>query len=102
MVCRLEEEGIITDCFLKTMGDCEILDFEMLDSDVMCKIILKASDFREVLADLDSSSDFVEFSISQSEPFFRITTEGMAGKFQVVTSIMYYLDYKTNSSTLTA
>ncbi len=55
----------------------------MVDSDVVCKIILRAPDFREVLADLDSTSDFVEFSLSPTSPYFRITTEGLAGKFQV-------------------
>lgn len=79
----LEEEGIITDCSLKTLSDCEVLDFEMVDTDAICKIILRASDFREVLADLDSSSDFVEFFLSPDAPYFRITTEGLAGKFQV-------------------
>lgn len=80
---RLEEEGIITDCSLGTMSDCEVLDFEMVDTDVICKIILRAPDFREVLADLDSTSDFVEFFLSPDAPHFRITTEGLAGKFQV-------------------
>lgn len=65
------------------MSDCEILDFEMLDSDVVCKIILRAQDFREVLSDLDNSSDFVEFFLSSNSPYFRITTEGIAGTFQV-------------------
>lgn len=63
----------------------------MVDTDAICKIILRASDFREVLADLDSSSDFVEFFLSPDTPYFRITTEGLAGKFQVC--ILCTLDY---------
>lgn len=81
--CRLEEEGIITDCSLRTMGDCEIIDFDMADDEVICKMILRAPDFREVLADLDNTSDLVEFLLSPDDPYFRITTEGVAGKFQV-------------------
>ena len=70
------------------MSDCEIMDFEMVDNDVICKIIVRAPDFREVLADLDNSSDFVEFLLSPNDPYFRITTEGVAGKFQVSTSTL--------------
>lgn len=83
MWLSLEEEGIITDCSLKTMGDCDVLDFEMVNSDVICKVILRAPNFKEVLVDLDSTSDFVEFSFSPEDPYFRITTEGLAGKFEV-------------------
>lgn len=80
---RLEEEGIITDCSLRTMTDCETLEFDITDADVICKIILKAQDFREVMADLDHTSDYVEFLMSPNAPHFRITTEGLAGKFEV-------------------
>lgn len=65
------------------MGDCEILDFEMVNSEVVCRVILRAPDFKDVLVDLDNSSDFVEFSLSPENPYFRITTEGIAGKFEV-------------------
>lgn len=83
----LEEEGIITDCSLKTMGDCDILDFEIVNSEVVCRVILRAPDFKDVLVDLDSSSDFVEFFLSPEDPYFRITTEGLAGKFEVKKSL---------------
>ncbi|KAK7601647.1 hypothetical protein V9T40_009088 [Parthenolecanium corni] len=80
----LEEEGIITDCSLKTMSDCEVLDFEMVNSEVVCKVILRAPDFKDVFVDLDSSSNYVEFFLSPEDPYFKITTEGLAGKFEVV------------------
>lgn len=55
----------------------------MANEDVVCKVIIRAPDFKEVLVDLDSSSDFVEFFLSPDDPYFRITTEGLAGKFEV-------------------
>lgn len=79
----LEEEGIITDCSLKTMSDCEVLDFEMVNSEVVCKVILRAPDFKDVFVDLDSSSNYVEFFLSPEDPYFKIITEGLAGKFEV-------------------
>lgn len=65
------------------MTDCETLDFDVNDSNVICKIILRAPDFKEVLADLDHTSEYVDFLMSPNSPHFRITTEGLAGKFEV-------------------
>lgn len=73
------------------MSDCEILDFEIVEDEVICKVILRAPDFREVLADLDNTSDLVEFFLSPDEPYFRITTEGIAGKFQVSRTLFFVL-----------
>lgn len=80
---RLEEDDIITDCSLKTMSDCDTLDLDVSDSNLICKAILKASNFKEVLADLDYTSEFVEFFVSPDPPFLRVTTDGLAGKFEV-------------------
>lgn len=66
------------------MTDCDTLDFDVNDSNIVCKIIFRAQDFREVLADLDHTSDYVEFFMSPEPPYFRITTEGLAGKFEVI------------------
>ena len=81
------------------MADCEVLDFEIMDDDVICKVILKAHDFRDVLTDLDSTTDFVEFFLSPSEPYFRITTEGIAGKFQVCNNQMTVVVTKNAGTT---
>lgn len=79
----LEEEGVITDCTLKTLNDCETLDYEIAASSVVCKVILKATDIKEVFLDLDATSDWVEFLFSADPPNFRILTRGIAGECQI-------------------
>ena len=39
--CRLEEEGVLTDCSIKTMEPDEILDFDFCSTNVVNKIIIK-------------------------------------------------------------
>lgn len=80
---RLEEGGIITDCSLRTMEVFDILDFSIPAESATSKIILRSSDFKDMLNDIDNSSDYVEFTFSQDPEFFKILTSGIAGKCSV-------------------
>lgn len=73
----LEEGGIITDCSIKTKEAYEILDFDFPIRNELNKIILRANDFRDILSDLDSNSESVEFFLTPDAPFFRITTSSI-------------------------
>ena len=42
---RLEENGVVTDCHIKTLEPDETLDFNFNSSNVINKIIMKVSDF---------------------------------------------------------
>ncbi|XP_050535359.1 cell cycle checkpoint protein RAD1-like isoform X3 [Daktulosphaira vitifoliae] len=79
----LEEGGIITDCSLRTMEVFDILDFSIPAESATSKIILRSSDFKDILNDIDNSSDYVEFTFSQEPEFFKILTSGIAGKCSV-------------------
>ena len=41
--CRLEEEGVLTDCTIKTLEPDEVLDFNFCSTNVINKIIMKVS-----------------------------------------------------------
>lgn len=61
----------------------DILDFSIPAESTTSKIILRSSDFKDILSDIDSSSDYVEFTFSREPEFFRISTSGIAGKCSV-------------------
>jgi len=81
--CRLEEGGIITDCSLKTMEVFDILDFSIPAESTTSKIIIRSSDFKDILNDIDSTSDYVEFTFCEDPQYFKILTSGIAGKCSV-------------------
>ena len=80
-VFSLEESGVITDCSIKTQEVDDILDFTFDNLSITCKVILAAELLKDVLNDLDTSSDVVEISLTQTN--FRISTYGNAGSVHV-------------------
>jgi hypothetical protein len=66
----------------------DILDFSIPAESTISKIILRSSDFKDILSDIDSTSDYVEFMFSEEPQFFKISTSGIAGKCSV--SFMIY------------
>lgn len=83
MNSRLEEGGVITDCSLRTMEVFDILDFSIPAESTTSKIIIRSSDFKDILSDMDSTSDYVEFTFSEEPQYFKISTCGIAGKCSV-------------------
>ncbi|XP_006609911.1 cell cycle checkpoint protein RAD1-like isoform X2 [Apis laboriosa] len=75
----IEEDGIITDCSLKTQEPDELLDFHLEPENVLNKVVLQTELLKDILSELDSSSDLIELFLSPSPPFFRISTAGLAG-----------------------
>lgn len=61
----------------------DILDFSIPAESTISKIILRSSDFKDILSDIDSTSDYVEFMFSEEPQFFKISTSGIAGKCSV-------------------
>ena len=43
--CRLEEDGVLTDCSIKTQEAEEMLDFNFSSTNVVNKVILKVDTF---------------------------------------------------------
>ena len=56
----IEEEGIITECSLKTQEPDELLNFNLEEENVLNKIVLQTELLKDVLAELDPSSELIE------------------------------------------
>ncbi|XP_048506176.1 cell cycle checkpoint protein RAD1 [Athalia rosae] len=79
----IEEDGIITDCSLKTQEPDELLDFNLSQDSVINKVLLKTELLRDVLSELDPTCDVLELLLSPDPPYLRISTDGAAGECQI-------------------
>lgn len=79
----IEEDGIITDCSLKTQDPDEILDFHMETELVLNRVVLKTTLLRDIWTELDPSSEYLELLLSPESPYFRITSNGLAGECRI-------------------
>ncbi|XP_046562563.1 cell cycle checkpoint protein RAD1-like [Haliotis rubra] len=79
LVLILEEEGVLTDCSIKTLEPDEVLDFDFCSTNVINKIIMKSECVREVFSELDMSSDVLQILMSPDKPYFQLSTFGNAG-----------------------
>ncbi|XP_015428970.1 PREDICTED: cell cycle checkpoint protein RAD1-like [Dufourea novaeangliae] len=75
----IEEDGVITDCSLKTQDPDELLDFHLDPENVLNKVVLQTELLKDILSELDPTSDLIELLLSPSAPCFRISTAGLAG-----------------------
>ncbi|XP_076473064.1 cell cycle checkpoint protein RAD1-like isoform X1 [Babylonia areolata] len=79
LVVILEEDGVLTDCSLKTLEPDEVLDFDFCSTSVINKIIMKSECLKEVFSELDSSSDILQILMSPDAPFLEFSTFGNSG-----------------------
>ncbi|KAL5017623.1 hypothetical protein ScPMuIL_007212 [Solemya velum] len=79
LVLILEEDGVLTDCNIKTLEADEVLDFNFCSSNVVNKIIMKSECLKEAFNELDMSSDILEILMSPDAPYFRLSTFGNSG-----------------------
>ncbi|XP_012227665.1 cell cycle checkpoint protein RAD1 [Linepithema humile] len=75
----IEEDGLITDCSLKTLEVDTLLDFHLESENVVNKVVLKTELLKDIIGELDQTSDLVKLCLSPEEPFFRISTNGLRG-----------------------
>jgi len=75
----LEESGVVTDCRLKTMESAELLNFDFNSTNICSKIIMNAECLKVAFSELDMTSDLLEILISPENPYFRLSTFGIAG-----------------------
>ncbi|XP_014604783.1 PREDICTED: cell cycle checkpoint protein RAD1-like [Polistes canadensis] len=75
----IEENGVITDCSLKTQNPESLLDFHLEEENVYSRVVLKTELLKDILNELDPTSEIIELLLSPEEPFFRISTNGLAG-----------------------
>jgi len=79
LVLLLEDQGVVTDCQIKTKEAEECLDFNFTNSKIISKIIINSEHLKDVFSELDTSSEYIEFLISPKDPKFQMRTTGPAG-----------------------
>jgi len=79
LVLYLEEQGVITDCQVKTREAEECLDFNFANAKIISKVIMNSDYLKEVFSELDTSSEYIQFSVAPTAPHFQICTMGPAG-----------------------
>lgn len=72
----MEDNGIITDCKIRTLVCEPVLNFNFESSATINKVVLFSDSFKEVLNDLDTNSDTLKISISSDPSKLRLTTDG--------------------------
>lgn len=55
----IEEDGILTDCSLKTLEPDDLIDFNIEPSNVLNKVILNTEILRDIWSELDPTTDVV-------------------------------------------
>ena len=79
----LEDRGVISDSRINTREAEECLDFNFANANVVSKIIMSSQLLKDILSELDSSSEYIQFIISPQEPHFSIETCGPAGSINI-------------------
>lgn len=79
----LEEMGVVTDCRIRTIQYDPVLDYDFSTANVVSKLIMNSECLKEIFAELDATSETVQFSLSPDSPNFRITTFGTSGTCHV-------------------
>jgi len=79
LILMLEEDGVLTDCSIKTLEPDEVLDFDFCSNNVVNKIIMKSECLKEVFNELDNSSEVLQILMSPDQPYLQFSTFGNAG-----------------------
>jgi len=102
LIILLEDHGVISDSQIKTREAEECLDFNFANANVVSKIIMGSELLKDVLSELDTTSDFIDFIISPEEPNFSIKTSGPAGDISIkVPSSSDMVEHFSSSATST-
>jgi len=85
LVLLLEDQGVVTDCQVRTRDAEECLDFNFTTSSITSKVIIGSEHLKDVFSELDSSSEYIEFLVSPStpSPSLQLRTSGPAGDCMV-------------------
>lgn len=60
MTIIIEEDGVITDCSLRTLEVDTLLDFHLEAENVLNKVVLQTELLKDIIAELDPTSELVE------------------------------------------
>jgi cell cycle checkpoint protein len=80
----LEENGVVSNCALKTLDAEELQNFNFRSSPIL---IMEAEYLKDAFNELDWSSKQVRVLLSPDPPYFRLSTQGPSGSCQVMSII---------------
>ena len=79
MVVVLEHHGdddLVTEFSVKTNEPMEILEFDIEADQTMSQVFIKGQEFYLLLNEINKNCEEIEFFVSPTAPFFRLTTFG--------------------------
>lgn len=79
LVLFLEDNGIITECSLKTMEAESLVNFEFDVDKIISKVVMKSECLKEALHEIEASNDIIEIVISKEKNQFRLSSFGIIG-----------------------
>jgi cell cycle checkpoint protein len=79
----LEEEGVLTDCSIRTLNLEDLMSFELSADSAINKVIIRADPMKDIFSALDPTTEMLELLLSPEEPYIRLTTIGTTGECQV-------------------
>lgn len=79
----MEENGVVTNCGLKTLEPDPIHSFNFRAVPIYNKVIVDADHLRDAFNELDWSSPHVNVVLTPEPPYFRLSTSGPSGSCQI-------------------
>ena len=80
LILMLEEQGVVSDCKIRTREPESCLDFNFPTANIVSKVIMKSEYLKDVFTELDTLSEMVELRVSPTEKTFRVATQSPAGE----------------------
>lgn len=72
----MEEDGIVSTAEIPSQDVAETLFFDFSKPNVMAKVVMVSDKLREIFAEIDLSSEFLEFAVDAQEEKLTISTFG--------------------------
>jgi len=79
-ILLLEEDGVITNCSIKTMESEDTLNFDYAGT-VTNRVLIDSDNLLEAFGELDYSSSILKIWLTPDIPFLKLSTNGQMGNF---------------------
>ncbi|KAF2078185.1 hypothetical protein CYY_000475 [Polysphondylium violaceum] len=79
-ILLLEEDGVITNCSIKTMDAEDTLSFDYAGT-VANRVLIDSDNLLEAFGELDYSSSILKILLTPDIPFLKLSTNGQMGAF---------------------
>jgi len=84
LVLMLQEEtDVLTDCGITAVEGTPPAQFNLRNSEILAKIVMKSSSLRDAFSELDWSNEHLSWELSPEAPYFRLKAIGTGTICQV-------------------